>query len=63
MSNMSYVRFENTSNDLQDCLYAMEEADSLEEMDLSNGETRAFRVMLDQCREFLELSEKMGVPA
>ncbi len=31
MANMSYCRFENTLNDMKDCLYALEEAGSKEE--------------------------------
>ena len=27
MANMSYCRFENTANDLQDCIYAIEDGD------------------------------------
>ena len=47
MPNMSYCRFENTVNDMQDCLYAIEydETD-----DLSSYELRALR-------DFLEISE------
>ena len=34
MSNMSYCRFENTSNDLEDCVGAMAEAKTMKEMGL-----------------------------
>ena len=27
MANMSYCRFENTANDLRDCIYAIEEGE------------------------------------
>ena len=31
MANMSYIRFENTSNDFIDCLVAIEECEELSE--------------------------------
>jgi hypothetical protein len=59
MSNMSYCRFQNTSIDLQDCLYAMEEEESFADMDLSNEESYAMLRMKDQCERFLELFEEL----
>ena len=47
MPNMSYCRFENTTKDMQDCLYAIEEGDT---RDLSRYEASALR-------EFLNLAE------
>ena len=47
MANMSYCRFENTTRDMQDCLYAIEEGDTKE---LSRYEASALR-------EFLNLAE------
>ena len=47
MANMSYCRFENTTKDMQDCLYAIEEGDT---KDLSRYEASALR-------EFLDLAE------
>jgi uncharacterized protein YhfF len=47
MANMSYCRFENTTKDMQDCLYAIEEGDTKE---LSRYEASALR-------EFLNLAE------
>ena len=47
MANMSYCRFENTTKDMQDCLYAIEEGDT---RDLSRYEASALR-------EFLDLAE------
>ena len=44
---MSYCRFENTTRDMQDCLYAIEEGDTKE---LSRYEASALR-------EFLNLAE------
>ena len=47
MPNMSYCRFENTTKDMQDCLYAIEEGDT---RNLSRYEASALR-------EFLNLAE------
>jgi uncharacterized protein YhfF len=47
MANMSYCRFENTTKDMQDCLYAIEEGETKE---LSRYEASALR-------EFLDLAE------
>jgi hypothetical protein len=44
MANMSYCRFENTTKDMQDCLYAIEEGDT---KDLSRYEASALREFLD----------------
>ena len=44
---MSYCRFENTTRDMQDCLYAIEEGDT---RDLSRYEASALR-------EFLNLAD------
>ena len=44
---MSYCRFENTTRDMQDCLYAIEEGDT---RNLSRYEASALR-------EFLNLAE------
>ena len=45
MSNMSYCRFQNTMQDLQDCLNAMREASSMADMNLSDDEYQAFQEM------------------
>ena len=52
MPNMSYCRFENTVNDMQDCIYAIEEGDTSE---LSNSEVRALEEFLDLAREITNL--------
>jgi hypothetical protein len=49
MANMSYCRFENTTKDMQDCLYAIEEGDT---KDLSRYEASALR-------EFLALADEI----
>ncbi len=45
MPNMSYVRFENTLRDLQDC------ADHVDDNDLSESETNAREQLIELCKE------------
>ena len=45
MSNMSYCRFQNTLQDMQDCLNAMRGASSISDMNLSDDEYQAFQEM------------------
>ena len=59
MSNMSYCRFENTSDDLLDCVNAMQEACTLDELDLSEYESSAMKRMRKLCERFLEEYERL----
>ena len=52
MPNMSYCRFENTVQDMQDCINAIEEGDTSE---LSSSEVRALEEFLDLAREITNL--------
>ena len=52
MSNMSYCRFENTSNDLQDCLDNWYDKPIDE---LSEHELKAKKRLLEQCKEIAEM--------
>lgn len=54
MANMSYVMFENTSNDLRDCVHAMQEAYDLPELDLSKSELSSMKYMRQLCERFIE---------
>ena len=49
MSNMSYCRFENTLNDLQDCDAAMDEGEELE-----GREAKAKEQLVELCKEIVE---------
>lgn len=60
MANMSYCRFENTANDLQDCIETMYDADDLPGLDLSRYEAAALERMVEQCREFLAHHERLA---
>lgn len=53
MSNMSYCMFENTNNDLGDCIDRMQECETLEELDLSKYEYNSFHNMARAAQEFL----------
>ena len=73
MSNMSYCRFENTSNDFKDCLEALqmmvdnqgnESDDQYEEngeqyKDLSDYEKRGLKSLVENCEEFMELAQEL----
>jgi len=64
MGNMSYCRFENTSDNLQDCIDAIEDMNNnngLNEYDepLSDSEQEAFREMIEMCRTYLEYSKEL----
>lgn len=50
MANMSYCRFENTANDLRDCVYAIEEGE------YNNGISRSERRGLE---EIFELAQQL----
>ena len=47
MPNMSYCRFENTTRDMEDCIYAIEERDVYE---FSSYELAAFKDFLQIAR-------------
>ena len=59
MSNMSYCRFENTLSDLGDCVEAMENAKTIEDLDMNEHERASFNVMWRVCREFLAEYERL----
>lgn len=52
MSNMSYCRFENTANDLRDCL------DHPGDADLSQSEKNARETLLALCRDVIENADE-----
>mgnify|MGYP003607448734 FL=1 len=59
MANMSYCMFENTNNDFRDCLYELQEANSLVGMRLSETETAALQALVVNAREFLETYDQL----
>ena len=56
MSNMSYCRFENTTNDLGDCIEAIRDWED-ECKDLSDYELSSLKDLLIQAREVIELED------
>ena len=55
MANMSYCRFQNTSNDLRDCVNALEEEDYPD----SREELIAAKWMYELCQRYAEAYENM----
>lgn len=62
MGSMSYCRFENTSSDLYECLYAMEEVlnGNRETLDLNEYEFPSFHRMAEYCEQYLELYKMLA---
>lgn len=59
MANMSYCRFQNTSNDLRDCVNEMDESYTLSDMDLSAEELSAMKWMRELCERFLDNFDRL----
>ena len=57
--NMSYCMFQNTANDLRQCLEAMDAAESIEELELSRDEKRSYDLMREFCQNFLDCAERL----
>ena len=51
---MSYCRFENTANALQDCVYAIEER---EVYDFSSYELRGFKAIVELAQEIVDMED------
>ena len=60
MSNMSYCRFENTNNDLVDCVEAMKEVDEVGDLDMNEYEQDAFRSMYENCKQYIAEFERLS---
>lgn len=59
MGSMSYCLFENTASELARCVDKMAEAESLNDLDFSEYELRAFHNMWQIAREFLGEHERL----
>ena len=57
--NMSYCMFENTSLAMSQLLKAMQEANSIEDLELSSDERQAYDKLYNQCTAFLMGSERL----
>lgn len=62
MPSMSYCMFENTESEIAQCVKAMEEASSMDDLDLNDYEKAAFLRMWRLCREFLAEHERLLNP-
>jgi hypothetical protein len=51
--------FENTMNDMRQCLEAMDAAETMEELDLSRTEKRSYDLMREYCENFLNIAERL----
>ena len=56
MANMSYCRFENTANDLKDCVWALNDED-IRQGDLGNYEIRGLKDLLDYARDIVKMED------
>ena len=59
MPSMSYCKFENTLGELDQCIEAMENAETISDLDMNDYEKRAFFAMWDKCRTFLAEHERL----
>ena len=57
--NMSYCMFENTANDLRQCLESMDAAETLAELDLSRTEQRSYDLMREFCQNFVDIAHRL----
>lgn len=55
MTNMSYCRFENTYHDLKDCVDAMMEAESIDDLDMNKIDTDYFHDMVRMCERYINI--------
>jgi len=60
-SNMSYVKFENTLEDLRDCYDTLQ--DSSEIADLSESERKYAKKLIELCKDIVELEIDFDKPA
>ena len=57
--NMTYCMFENTMNDMRQCLEAMDAAETMAELNLSRTEKRSYDLMRKYCENFLNIAERL----
>lgn len=60
MPSMSYCMFENTTLEMNQILATMDEAESMDELDLNSYEQEAFSRLVKQCQKFLDEAERLG---
>ena len=57
--NMTYCMFQNTANDLRQCLESMDEAETLAELELSRDEKRSYDLMREFCQNFVDSAHRL----
>ena len=57
--NMTYCMFQNTMNDMRQCLESMDAAETMAELDLSRTEQRSYDIMRDYCQNFLDCAARL----
>ncbi len=57
--NMTYCMFQNTMNDMRQCLESMDAAETMEELDLSRDEKRSYDLMREFCQNFLDIANRL----
>jgi len=57
--NMTYCMFENTMNDMRQCLEAMDAAETMAELDLSRTEKRSYDLMREFCENFVDIAHRL----
>ena len=57
--NMTYCMFQNTANDLRQCLESMDEAETLAELNLSRDEKRSYDLMREFCQNFVDIAHRL----
>ena len=60
MPSMSYCMFENTSNEMIQCIGSMIEARTIDDLDLNEYEQDAFRSMYDMCKRYVVEFERLS---
>ena len=60
MANMSYCRFENTADDVKDCVEAIQHGKA---KDLNEYETQGIQSLVQLARQIVELADNDEIPA
>jgi hypothetical protein len=59
MPSMSYCKFENTLNEMSQCVEAMGEAVDIDELDMNQYEQPCFDQLAKMCRWYLEEYDRL----
>ena len=57
--NMTYCMFQNTANDLRQCLESMDAAETLAELELSRDEKRSYDLLREFCQNFVDIAHRL----